>query len=86
MKDYPLDIVNTLQSPMLHLVKVTGTDSATTIEGLAEDPSVIHKQLQRHLADLWAHLVNQLGQAGCYSIPLSMQRMQTFNQYTRTQW
>ena len=42
MKDYLLDIVkHTYSLGFISLVKVTGTDKTTTIEGLAEDRSVI---------------------------------------------
>ena len=42
MKDYLLDIVkHTYSLGFISLVKVTGTDETTTIEGLAEDRSVI---------------------------------------------
>ena len=42
MKDYLLDIVqHTHNLGFIDLVKITGTDSETTIDGLAEDKSVI---------------------------------------------
>ena len=44
MKDYLLDIVQHTHSlGFISLVKITGTDEETTIEGLAEDRSVILK-------------------------------------------
>lgn len=42
MKDYLLDIVqHTFDLGCIDLIKITGTDSATTVGGLAEDKSVI---------------------------------------------
>ena len=42
MKDYLLDIVqHTYDLGCIDLIKITGTDSATTVGGLAEDKSVI---------------------------------------------
>ena len=42
MKDHLLDIVkNTYGLGIIDLVKITGTDTATDIEALAEDRSVI---------------------------------------------
>ena len=44
MKDYLLDIVQHTHSlGFISLVKITGDDKETTIEGLAEDRSVILK-------------------------------------------
>jgi len=41
MRDYLLDIVKNTQGLDIDLVKITGTDSETSIEALAEDRSVI---------------------------------------------
>jgi hypothetical protein len=42
MKDYLLDIVqHTFDLGCIDLIKITGTDSATTVGGLADDKSVI---------------------------------------------
>jgi hypothetical protein len=42
MRDYLLDIVqHTFDLGCIDLIKITGTDSATTVSGLAEDKSVI---------------------------------------------
>lgn len=46
MRDYLLDIVkNTYGLGNIDLVKITGTDTETTVEGIAEDRSVIIKAL-----------------------------------------
>jgi hypothetical protein len=53
MKDYLLDIVqHTFDLGCIDLIKITGTDSATTVGGLAEDKSVIiNAQFANPMAD-----------------------------------
>ncbi len=53
MRDYLLDIVqHTFDLGCIDLIKITGTDSATTVGGLAEDKSVIiNAQFANPMAD-----------------------------------
>ena len=59
MKDYLLDVVqHTHNLGFIELVKITGDDSTTTIEGIADDRSVILKgEFTSLYQSSWAHLV-----------------------------